>query len=171
MVTDAVRYYPQRSLTSPLAAPILSASLSALTLQQINPLIATLHYCRDFLSFGLDKPSISGFTNADGQPFSTPVEVQNSVKQLVSSQGPLLVQRILTGMMFSFPGDCFANASSVLLSLFELMPRESVAWVDATVKMLPAGTVKPGENERLIQSLTEKVQTGDTPRTRVILQG
>ena len=59
--TDAVRYYPENAICSPLAKPLLEAALTALTLQQIDPLIATLHYLRDFLSFGTDKPMVSEF--------------------------------------------------------------------------------------------------------------
>ncbi|KAK2787716.1 Nuclear import receptor [Emmonsiellopsis sp. PD_33] len=170
LLTDAVRYYPKKSLTSPLAAPIFSASLSALTLQQVDPLTAVLHYCRDVLSFGTEKPSISEFTSPDGEPYTNTPEVRSAVKQLIASQGAILVQRVMTGMMFSFPGDCFPDASGVLMSLFELMPQETARWVEATVQMLPAGTVKPGESDRLMKGLSEKIQAGDIRKTRVVLQ-
>ncbi|EGC41529.1 karyopherin [Histoplasma capsulatum var. duboisii H88] len=170
LLTDAVRYYPKKFLISPLAAPIFSASLSALTLQQVDPLRAVLHYCRDVLSFGTDKPSISEFAGPDGEPFTNPPEVQASVKQLITSQGAILVQRVLTGMMFSFPDDCFPDASGVLMSLFELMPQETANWVEATVHMLPPGTLKPGESERLMKSLSERIYQGDVRKTRVVLQ-
>lgn len=114
LASDAVRYYPKKCITSSLAMPIFSAALSALTLQQIDPLIATLHYYRDLLSFGFDSPSISEFAGPDGQPYANPPEVQAAVKQLVSSQGQVLVQRILTGMMFTFPGDCFPTRPASL---------------------------------------------------------
>ncbi|EEH41790.2 karyopherin [Paracoccidioides lutzii Pb01] len=170
LLTDAVRYYPKKSLTSPLAAPIFSASLSALTLQQVDPLTAVLHYCRDVLSFGSDKPSISEFTDPNGEPYTNTPEIRSAVKQLITSQGAVLVQRVLTGMMFSFPDDCFPDASGVLMALFELMPQETASWVEATVHMLPAGTVKPGESDRLMKTLSEKIQQGDVRRTRVVLQ-
>jgi len=160
----------KKSLTSPLAAPIFSAALSALTLQQVDPLTATLHYCRDILSFGFDKPSISDFTGPNGEPFTTSPEVRAAVKRLIGSQGSVLVQRVLTGMMFSFPGDCFPDASGVLLSLFELMPREAATWVEATIQMLPPGTLKSGESDRLMKNLTEKVQSGEIRKTRALLQ-
>jgi len=73
-------------------------------------------------------------------------------------------------MMFSFPGDCFPDASGVLLSLFELMPREAATWVEATIQMLPPGTLKPGESDRLMKNLTEKVQSGEIRKTRALLQ-
>ncbi|KAI5297129.1 Nuclear import receptor, partial [Ascosphaera atra] len=169
LVDDAVRYYPRRSITSSLAPHIFSASLSALTLEQHEPLIATLHYLHDLLSFGFDKPAVSSFSE-DGTPYSNPVEVQAAVKQLMASQGTLLVQRILTGMMFSFPPDCFLDASTVVMMLFELMPQEAATWVEGTVALLPAGTLKAGESERLMKALQEKLVAGDSRRIRVVLQ-
>lgn len=171
LTTDAVRFFPKKCITSSLAVPIFSAALSALTLQQIDPLIATLHYYRDLLSFGFDNPPVSEFRDPDGQQYTNPPEVQAAVKQLVSSQGQALVERVLTGMMFSFPEDCFPDASGVLMTLFELMPQEAGAWVQSTLQLLPAGSLKPGEAERLMKGISDKVQSGETRKIRVLLQG
>lgn len=171
LASDAVRYYPKQCISSSLAVPIFSAGLSALTLQQVDPLIATLHYYRDLLSFGFDTPSVSDFTGPDGQPYTNPPEVRAAVKQLIGAQGQLLVQRVLTGMMFSFPGDCFPDASGVLMTLFELMPQEAGAWVQSTIQMLPAGTMKPGEAERLMKNISDKVHSGEMRKIRALLQG
>lgn len=171
LLTDAVRFYPKRVITSALAAPIFSAGLSALTLQQIEPLTATLHYYYDLLSFGFEKPTVSEFNDANGEPFTNPPEVQAAVKQLISSEGHVLVQRVLTGMMFSLPGDCFPDASAVLMLLFQLAPREAASWVESTVQMLPSGTLKQGEADRLLKGISENVQSGETRKVRVLLQG
>lgn len=169
--SDAVRYYPKECISSSLAVPIFSAALSALTLQQVEPLIATLHYYRDLFSFAFDKPIVSQFTSPEGKVYVNPPEVQEAVKQLIASQGQLLAQRVLTGMMFIFPGDCFADASGVLMTMFELMPHETGAWLQSTLQMLPAGTMKPGEAERLLKGVADKVQSGETRKIRVLLQG
>lgn len=88
----------------------------------------------------------------------------------MDSIGETIVQRIMTGMMFHFPRDCIQDASGVLLTLFEIKPREVVAWVRATISMLPVGTVKVGETDRLMDAVGEKVQTGDLRKARVLLQ-
>ncbi|EYE98721.1 nuclear import receptor MTR10 [Aspergillus ruber CBS 135680] len=168
--SDAVRYYPKECISSSLAVPIFSAALSALTLQQVEPLIATLHYYRDLFSFAFDKPIVSQFTSPEGKVYVNPPEVQEAVKQLIASQGQVLAQRVLTGMMFIFPGDCFADASGVLMTMFELMPQETGAWLQSTLQMLPAGTMKPGEAERLLKGVADKVQSGETRKIRVLLQ-
>lgn len=169
--SDALRYYPKKCIFSSLAVPIFSAALSALTLQQVDPLIATLHYYRDLFSFAFDKPMVSEFTSPEGEPYSNPPEVREAVKGLVAAQGQLLTQRALTGMMFTFPGDCFPDASGVIMTLFELLPQETGGWLQSTLQMLPAGSMKPGEAERLLKSIADKVQSGETRKIRVLLQG
>ena len=89
---------------------------------------------------------------------------------MVADQGEVLTQRILTGMMFSFPRDCFPDASGVLLALFEIMPQQVAIWVKGTIGMLPAGTVKAGEGERLMTSVGMKLQQGEVRKVRVLLQ-
>jgi transportin-3 len=170
LATDAVRFYPQKTICSSLATPTFEAAISALSLQQIDPLLATLHYVRDLLSFGGEKPPISEFTGLDGKPLSNPPEVQAAVKQLLVSCGPLLVQRILTGMMFSFPEECFPDASAILLALFGLMPQQSAEWVQATLQLLPGGSLKAGEGNKLMKGISEKIQKGEMRKVRVLLQ-
>ncbi|KAL3471848.1 armadillo-type protein [Aspergillus californicus] len=168
--SDAVRFYPKECITSSLSIPIFSAALSALTLQQTDPLFATLHYYHDLFSFAFDKPAVSSFTTSDGKVHVNPPEIREAVKQLIASQGQVLVQRILTGMMFTFPGECFPDASSLLMSLFELMPPDAGAWVQSTLQMLPAGTMKAGEAERLLKGISDKIQTGEMRKIRALFQ-
>lgn len=81
------------------------------------------------------------------------------------------MQRVMTGMMFTFPRDCFADASGVLLVMFELMPEQVAVWIKGTIAMLPAGTVKMGEADRLMNAIAQKIQMGDMRKIRVLLQG
>ncbi|KAI4092993.1 MAG: hypothetical protein LQ348_000821 [Seirophora lacunosa] len=173
LLIDALIYYHQQLLVSPVCQHILSASLSALTLQQEPPLIATLHFLRDFLSYGTDHPNSSTFDNgydSHETPRSNPPQLQQAVKQMVVAQGEPLIQRIMTGMMFSFPRDCLQDASGVLLTLFEVLPQETTVWLKGTIGMLPAGSVRAGEADRLMNTVGVKVQGGDFRKVRVLLQ-
>lgn len=171
LLMDALIYYHTSLLPAPVCGPILSAAISALTLQQQAPLSATLHFLLDFLSYGTDHPNSSSFdeTSNTARVINSP-EIQQCVTRLVAEQGEMLTQRILTGMMFSFPRDCFQDASSVMLALFEVMPQAVAGWVQNTIGMLPAGTVKAGEGERLMNSVATKLQQGETRKVRVLLQ-
>ncbi|KAL8679895.1 MAG: hypothetical protein Q9186_003865 [Xanthomendoza sp. 1 TL-2023] len=171
LLIDAVIYHHQQLLLSPVCQHILSASISALTLQQEPPLIATLHFLRDLLSYGTDHPNSSNFDRPEsGQAPPNPPEVQQAVKQMVVSQGEPLVQRVMTGMMFSFPRDCIQDASGVLLSLFEIIPQQSAVWVKGTIGMLPSGSIRAGEADRLMNSVGMRVGAGDLRKVRVLLQ-
>jgi transportin-3 len=170
LATDAVRFYPQKTICSTLATPTFEAAISALSLQQIDPLIATLHFVRDLLNFGGEKPPVSKLNGSDENPPGNSGQVQTTVRQLLVSVGPLLVQRILTGMMFSFPEDCFPDASAILLALFDLMPQQSAEWVQATLQLLPAGSLKAGESNKLMKAISEKVLKGEMRKVRVLLQ-
>ena len=170
LLIDALIYYHQQLLISPICQHILSASISALNLQQEPPLIATLHFLRDFLSYGTDHPNSSNPNGQDTQqPYSSP-QSQQAVKELIASQGEALVQRAMTGMMFHFPRDCFYDASGVLLSLFEIAPQDVAVWVKDTIGMLPAGTTKAGETDRLMDAIKQKVLAGDLRKVRMLLQ-
>ncbi|KAI4176745.1 MAG: hypothetical protein LQ343_000838 [Gyalolechia ehrenbergii] len=170
LLIDALIYYHQQLLLSPVCQHILSASLSALTLQQEPPLITTLHYLRDFLSYGTDHPNSSNLDGPDSQPLHNPPQIQQAVKQMVVLQGEQLVQRIMTGMMFNFPRDCLQDASGVLLALFEIMPQETAVWIKGTIGMLPEGSIRAGEADRLMNAVGMKVHGGDLRKVRVLLQ-
>ena len=170
LATDAVRYYPLKTLTSHLAEPMVQAALTALTLEQTEPILATLHFLRDLLGFGNDKPPVSDFDSSNGREPLNPPEVQSAVRRILTTTGQDLVQRVLTGMMFSFPQDCFPDASAVLLSLFNLMPQAVAQWVQGTISLLPAGTLKPEEGRRLMASIEDKIRQNEPRKVRVLLQ-
>ncbi|KAI9821252.1 MAG: Nuclear import receptor [Pycnora praestabilis] len=169
LLTDALLYYPYQFVPSQISGPVLSAALSALTLQQKEPLIATLHALRDFLGYGTPNRPTSSFDSPNTPSTNSP-EIQAAVKRLVAAQGETLVQRILTGMMFTFPSDCFPDASGVLLVMFELMPGETAGWVRSTLGMLPQGTISPQEVEKLMNSIRQRIQDGEMRKVRHLLQ-
>ncbi|KAI7425048.1 hypothetical protein KC364_g17110, partial [Hortaea werneckii] len=86
------------------------------------------------------------------------------------SLGESLLQRCLTGMMFSFPADCFPDSSGVLLSLFQLLPQETSHWIAHTLQLLPPGSVAEQEKERLLRNLHQRVESGEVRKVRGLLQ-
>jgi len=170
LATDSVRFYPVKTITSPLAEPMVQASLTALTLPLVDPLLATLQFLRDFLDFGFETPPVSDFTSDHGPPPKTPMEVQNAVKQVLGRLGQQIVQQIMTGLMFSFPEDCYGDASAILLTTFNLAPQAAAQWVQGTLQLLPAGTLKPEEGSRLVRSINDKISKNEVRKVRAILQ-
>ena len=149
---DALMGYPYRTIGSTLIAPILSAASTALTLLKTESLLAALHFLRDFVAWGSDEKPISNF---DEESQETPQEIKVAIKQLLIANGETVVQRLLTGMMYSFPSDCFPDASGVLLAIYQLLPDETAKWIENTVKMLPSGSITAQESERLINNIRQ----------------
>jgi len=171
LLLDALIYYHQQFIPAAICSPILSAAISALSLQQLLPLVGTLHYLRDLLSYGTDHPNSSSFHDqSDSAPAPTDPKIRTALDQLITAQGKDLVRALLTGMMFSFPDDCLQDASAVLLSLFELKPQQTAMWVKGTIEMLPAGSVKAGEGDRLFNAIGQKIQDGEPRKIRMLLQ-
>jgi len=168
LMIDALLYYPQRLVPSPLMGPIFEAAIYALTLEQRDPLSSTLHFLRDLLSYGGDNPASSHRI-----PEPDRLQLQQLVKQLLAQNGYGLVKQIMAGMMITFPEDCFADGSGVLLALFELLPQQTTEWVSQTIHLLPEGTVSPAEADRLLVKIKEKLQRpeeGGIRGVRVLLQ-
>ncbi|KAH7120786.1 armadillo-type protein [Dendryphion nanum] len=167
LAADMAMYFPTQSITSPLMETILAAASTSLTLLKEEPIIATLHFLRDLLGYGKNTAPSSSF---DQTRHEVPAAIQNRVKELVMKDQGRLVQRILTGMMYSFPEGSFPDASGVLLDLFELIPEPVSGWVQQTVAMLPAGSITPQESERFLNNIRQRIQTGDIRMIRTILQ-
>lgn len=169
LLTDALLYYPQKLVLSPLLTPIFQAAVSSLSsLEQRDPLSATLHFLRDLLSYGGGNPAQSNL-----QPGAVADQIQSTIKHLLASQGEALVKAILAGMMMTFPRDCFADGSGVLLEMFALFPAETTVWVEHTLKLAPGGTVTPVEASRLISKIKDKLanpETAELRQVRVLLQ-
>ncbi|KAF2722007.1 ARM repeat-containing protein [Polychaeton citri CBS 116435] len=168
--TDVLLYHPNRLLVSHLMQPILSAASTSLTLLKEEPLMATLHFLRDFLGYGNEDAPSSHFSDQEYQLKKNPPEVQQSVHKLTATEGEAIVQRCLTGMMYTFPADCFPDASGVLLALFQLTPEQTAQWVAKTVNLLPPGSVAPQEQERLMRNVGQRIQSGEVRKVRGLLQ-
>jgi transportin-3 len=163
LLIDALLYYPAKLIPSPLFTPIFQAAISSLALEKQEPVSAALHYIRDLLTYGGTNPAASG---SDLGPAGQ--QLRQIVKQLLLTQGEALVKQTLTGMMITFPRDCFADGSGVLLGMFELLPVETGQWVDRTVRMLPQGTITPAEADRLLVKIKEKLQGSEPSNVRQI---
>lgn len=169
--TDVLLYHSSKLLVSALMPPILQAASTSLTLLKEEPLIATLHFLRDFLAYGNEDAPSSSF-DQDGQYRlqTNPPEIQAAVKKLASQAGDNIVKRCMTGMMYSFPQDCFPDASGVLLALFQLMPETTAQWIEGTIMLLPPGSVSEQEKNRLGRNIGQRLQSGEIRKIRSLLQ-
>lgn len=161
LLIDALLYYPQKLIPSHLLTSVFEAAIYALTLEQRDPLSSTLHFLRDLLSYGGENPATS-----EGLPEAAAAQIRDLIKNLLMSHGANLVKQVMAGMMITFPRDCFADGSGVLLAMFELLPAQTTEWVAQTIQMLPEGTVSPAEAGRLMTKIKEKLSSGDPSAMR-----
>lgn len=117
--------------------------------------MAVLHFLRDFLAYGDEFPPSSTFDESANRPKTNSDGTRGAVHQLLSDEGEVLTQRVMTGMMYTFPRDCFPDASGVLLAMFKLSPEQVLGWVRTTISMLPSGSVTSQESQRLVDSIYE----------------
>lgn len=171
LIEDALIYFHAQLVPAPICKQILSATSSALSLQQERPLTPVLHFVRDLLSYGTDEPNSSNFyePSTEAAQKETLQKLKPHVRQMAIDHGEQLVMRVLTGMMFTFPRDCLQDASGVLLDLFRLLPEQTALWIRNTIALLPPGSLKPGEGEKLMNSVSQVMQDGDVRRTRALL--
>lgn len=167
LTDDMTLYFPTELISSPLMETIVLAACSSLTLLKEEPIIATLHFLHDLLGYGRNSAPSS---HLDGSRHDVPEQMQDRVKQLCAASGAQLVQRLMTGLMYSFPEGCFADSSGVLLDLFELMPEQVAGWVQQTVGMLPQGSITPQESERFLNNIRQRIQSGEIRMIKTILQ-
>lgn len=167
---DVLLYHPHKILKSSLMPSILGAATVSLTLLKEEPLMSTLHFLRDFLAYGGEDAPSSTFDDGEYRNRVNPPEIQQVVKQLTLQHGDALVQRCLTGMMYTFPADCFPDASGVLLALFQLLPQQVGQWTAKTVQMLPEGSIAPQEQERLLRNIQQRIETNEIRKIRSLLQ-
>ena len=145
LLIDAIMFHPFRLIPSQLLEPIFRASLASLVLEQNEPLMAVLHFLRDVLAYGSEAPPTSRYKNAEN-----PRHIRDEVVRIVRSTGEDLTIRIMSGLMYSFPGDCVPDSSGVLMTLVELVPEDACIWVNKTVSLLPAGSVSDFERQKFL---------------------
>ncbi|KAI6359666.1 hypothetical protein MCOR25_006993 [Pyricularia grisea] len=163
LLTDALLYHHQRLIPSELFPAIFEAALTSLTLQQREPLSATLHFLRDLLTYGGDNPAVS--TIPPGEPSQ---HLKHIVRNQLQILGEKLVVRVLNGMLHTFPRDCFADGSGVLLAMFQELPTQTTAWVERAISTLPAGSVSPAEATRMMTKIQEKLSGEDQSQMRQV---
>ncbi|TDZ27748.1 Uncharacterized protein CTRI78_v012193 [Colletotrichum trifolii] len=163
LLIDALLYYPHKLVPSEVLEPIFEAAVYALTLEQRDPLSATLHFLRDLLTYGGENPATSYVLAPD-----VAAQIQVVVGKLLTTHGEKLVKQIMAGMMITFPRDCFADGSGVLLAMFELLPVETTTWVDRTIHLLPEGTITQVEASRLMTKIRERLGGNDPSAIRQV---
>jgi transportin-3 len=145
---DALYCHPSEFTKSPLLPTIVQAALVALSIELENPLLAVLHFLRDFLGYAVGHvPS--------AMQSEVPPEMRDAIRNMIGIHGSEMCSLIISGMIFTFPRDCVLDGAGALMTLIEMSPQASVVWISNSLAMLPAENLSPDERSRFISHITE----------------
>ena len=131
---------------SSLLPSIIQAALTSLTLELESPLTAVLHFLRDLLGYAVGH--VPSAMKSDVLP-----EMQTVLREIISASGSPLCSLIMSGMIFTFPRDCVTDGAGALMTLIEMDPRASVAWVGISLSMLPQENLSQEERARFMNQV------------------
>jgi len=158
---DTLLFYPLKLITSHLLKPIFEAASYCLILEQRDPLVATLNFLRDLLTWGSHNPASSSEL-----PAEMLAQLRAIVLQLVDSHGEALMKQIITGLVFRFHPDCSSPATGVIGEMLQIMPERTMAWLEGSLQLLD--TLAPGEMDLLMGKVREYVAQGGAQAMRQI---
>jgi transportin-3 len=143
---DALYCHPMEFSKSALLPSIIQAALTSLTLELESPLTAVLHFLRDLLGYAVGH--VPSAMKSDVSP-----EMQTTIHGIINANGSALCSLILSGMIFTFPRDCVTDGAGALMTLIEMDPQASVAWISISLNMLPQENLSQEERARFINQV------------------
>ena len=148
LLMDALYCHPLEFTKSSLLPGIVQAALSSLALELENPLTAVLHFLRDLLGYAVGH--VPSAMEANILP-----EMQAIIRGMISANGSALCSLIMSGMIFTFPRDCVTDGAGALMTLIEMDPQASVAWIRESLNMLPPENLSADERLKFIHQIQE----------------
>lgn len=167
MMSDLLMYFPFKLIPeSDLLKSVKESSL--IVLQQVDefePLVSTLHFLIDLVSWGFDNPPVSFFEE-------NPIFIKETVQKFLifENQGCEILKVLIHGSIFKFPNDIQIDANDLLIKLLTVIPDSnlSVEWLTSVIKLLP--NVNEREITKLIKVIQVAIPNKDTKRIRTSLK-
>jgi transportin-3 len=148
LLMDALYCHPMEFTKSSLLPGIVQAALGSLALELENPLTAVLHFLRDLLGYAVGH--VPSAMEANILP-----EMEAIIRGMINANGSALCSRIMSGMIFTFPRDCVMDGAGALMTLIEMDPQASVAWIRESLNMLPPKILSANELLTFIHQIQE----------------
>lgn len=143
---DVTVSFPFELVRSELADTSIRAAVSCLSLEQLEPLWATLNFLADFFAYGYERPPISMHD-------VIPEDVRAAVRNIQLQHGLDIMIAYFQGMIYSFPRDCYSEASGMIRPFLDLLPQESEYWISQTLDKLPSEFLKADEKQKFLKEL------------------
>lgn len=159
-------YYPAQMVAFESMESILQCCLMCLELELQDPLIACLQFLQDFCKFATGNPPSSVFRNG------VPDEITRRVFGIASSSfGRTCTITVVHGLTTNLAKDCSTNASSLLLTLFTVVPQElALTWLNSAIETFPTGSISQEESHKFLTRIATSIQSRDFKRVRSLLR-
>lgn len=167
MANDILMFYPVEFIDDlSFLKPVKQASIITLTkVREFEPLISTLHFLIDLVSWGLPYPPVSFF---EDNPEGFPEGIRPAIKSFLVSDntGGELIKVIMEGLIFNFHFDLQQDANDLLIKIITVSPDQnlSIQWLSEVINNLP--NVNQKEIEKLMKVIVVALPNKDNRRIR-----
>lgn len=160
MMQDVLLGYPFKLITSSQLGAVYEVAKSTLDLFEVDPVISVCRFLMDMFSYGSQYAPNS-------QIHTIPDNVRNLIREFAVSRGGELFQKIFIGQITTLPRDAEYEASGLMIKILQLVPAaEASSWLAETLDSLPVNSVSTDEKNKLLQSFTTSVMSGNMKKAR-----
>lgn len=160
MMQDVLLGYPFKLITSPQLGAVYEVSKATLDLFEVDPVVSVCRFLIDLFAYGTRY-------SPNSQVHTIPEEVQNLVRELAVARGGELFQKIVLGLITTLPRDAEYEATALMIKILQLVPAaQASSWLAETLDSLPSNSVSAEEKNKLLQSYTTSLMSGNMKKAR-----
>lgn len=159
MMADILMFSPERLIRADeLVQQVYATALRALEVyHEYGAISSVLQFLVDFYSWGFETPPISFMEDI-------PEDLKVKIRAFTVATGQELVNRLMYGIIYSFPSDCRPEANELLTKVIELASlgngsKLPVVWLDNFLSSVPQGSVTEKEKMTLLSNVESAVNT------------
>lgn len=164
MLSDMLMFFPSNFINNEnLLSQIYEVSILSLsTLDNDEPLTATLHLLIDLMSWGFESPPVS-LVDLDDNTLNS---LRLKVLQFNTIIGENLIKVLIHGLVLKFPSGCSLDASDLITKLIRLQndDKVSITWLNNAIVSLE--NVSEKERLKLLGSVEVAIRNKDFRRVR-----
>lgn len=161
MMQDVLLCYPFRLITSPQLEAVYEIAKSGLDLFEIDPVSTVSSFLTDLFAYGTNYYPHTGGHNV-------PNNVRQMVVELAHQRGGELFQKIIVGFITTLPREADHAVSGLMIKILQLVqPAQATSWLATTLDSLPVNSVSTGEKNKLLQSFTTSLMSGNMKKARM----
>ncbi|QPG77005.1 hypothetical protein FOA43_004399 [Brettanomyces nanus] len=166
MMGDILMFSPVRLIRADtVVQQVYQTALKALQIyHEYGAISSILQFLVDFYSWGFDTPPISLMEDI-------PADLKLKIQNFALTTGQEIVSKLMYGLIFSFPSDCWPEANELITKIIKLSSlqggsKPSLLWIDQFLSSLPQGSVSEREKLKLLSTVESAVNIDDTRTVR-----